>query len=111
MMNLFMTYKRKKESIMKDFDFKRVHDIFQHMNYEYSDGNRKFSIPSVERLKDTVESLLDMAFNNLVDLLANRSDIKSPIFVSSGRFTIEIHYKSLELENITVSFVPIDIEV
>lgn len=53
------------DGIIEDFDFDRVHDVMEYMDWEwYEEGiSSKKYVPSIEKLKERATELLERAYN------------------------------------------------
>ena len=53
------TERNKINDIMKDFDFKRVHDVMSYLDWKWAGcGSEKCGVPSVEKIKEEARRLL-----------------------------------------------------
>lgn len=52
-----MKTKKKIKKILKNFDFDRVHDVMEHLNWGWKDTDGK--VPSIDQLKELAKKLLN----------------------------------------------------
>jgi hypothetical protein len=48
---------KKTKKILKDFDFKKVHEVMNHLNWVWC-NNEEYKVPSVKDLKRTAKELI-----------------------------------------------------
>ena len=86
---------QKINNIMDCFDFNKVHDIMEHLNWTWA--ITRSEVPDVLELKQCARKLL----NDVIDHYINNriyEDEQIHVFeVSTGGFKAELHYEILEL--------------
>lgn len=51
------------EEIMKNFNFKNVHEIMKYLNWKWSMGNGKHKVPNLQEIQDEARRMLVDAVN------------------------------------------------
>lgn len=90
------------DNIMDCFDFNKVHDIMEHLNWTWA--TTRCEVPDIIDLKHCARKLL----NDVVDQYINNrmyGDDQSHVFgKSTGGFKAELYYEILELSFILESW-------
>lgn len=93
---------QKIDNIMDCFDFNKVHDIMEHLNWKWA--TTRGEVPDIIDLKQCARKLL----NDVVDQYINNRicrDEQSQVFgISTGGFKAELYYEILELSFILESW-------
>lgn len=81
-----MKTKKKIKKILKNFDFEKVHNVMEHLNWGWKDTDGK--VPSIDQLKELAEKLLNEV-----------SEKDEFYYISTGGFrAFKYENGSLELE-------------
>lgn len=95
--------------IITTFDFNKVVDVMEHLNWEYKDKNMQSCYPDVDVLKDIATK--DLIFVYQMYHTSDHADNNEPYYVSGGGFEASYWYNNadnisdMERDNFSLKFI------
>lgn len=102
-----MTYTQKifiLDDIMMNFDFKKVHDIMQFLNWTWFNKNNTYTVPTIDEIRSSAKALCLECIDRHIDLRKDNPGIYSYAMGTGGLRVVTLYDEEDDNWNVELSF-------